>query len=291
MASLAACGGQPGGASRPAEQAAGQGRLFPGAGAQWLYSPPSGAPLNISNLASSLGFGLRTHQDGFDYPVEYTRGRHGCTEFTDTGNYGYQDHICVPNPANGFWPSTGGWGANDGHLVVVDTATQRYYDFWKLLVDAQGRPVSTNVGAIFSGSLDGDGTPGTTAAYISGLAGDILPGELNCDTCLNHALLAIVPETMNSPGVGSQAPVRHDDGNTPGAIFREGAKIRLDPSLPLAEMNASTATKAIMRALQLYGAVIVDQTGGGGIGFYTSLASPPDETGMNLIGRHLWIYY
>ena len=276
---------------RQASSAAGDGRLFPSAAANWLYSPPSGSPLNVSNVASRLGFGLRTHQDGFDYPVVFTRGLHGCTMFTDTLVYAYTDRICVPQPAHGFWPSTGGWGANDGHLVVVDTTTRTYYDFWKLTVDAQGRPVSTNVGAIFSGNLNGNGTPGGTAAYITGLAGDILPGELDCATCLNHALLAIVPGTMNSSGMGSQAPVFHYDGATPGAIFREGAKLRFDPAMNIAALPASTATKAILRALQLYGAVIVDQTGGGGIGFYTSLPAPPDETGMNLIGQHLWIYY
>lgn len=291
MLGLAACGGQPGGASRPSQNSTNPDRLFPGAGAQWLYAPPTGTPLNISSMTSGLGFGLRTHQDGFDYPVVFTRGRHGCTEFTDTLIYAYTDQVCVPNPASGFWPSTGAWGANDGHLVVVDTSTRRYYDFWKLTVNAQGQPVSDNVGAIFTGSLDANGTPGTTAAYITGLAGDIMPGELDCETCLNHALLAIVPETMNSPGVGKQAPVYHYDGSQPGAIFREGAKLRFDPGVNVGSLPASTATKAILRALQLYGAVIVDQTGGGGIGFYTSLPAPPDETGMNLIGQHLWIYY
>ena len=266
-------------------------RLFPSASADWLYSAPTGSPTDISSMTSSLGFGLHTHQDGFDYPVQYTDGTHGCTNFTDTLIYNFTDHYCVPNPANGYWPSTGAWGADDGHLVVVDTATSVYYDFWKLTVNSQGQPLSTNVGAIFSGSLNGNGTPGTTAAFITGLAGDIMPGELDCVTCLNHALLVVVPGSMNSPGVGDQGPVFHYDGSVPGAVFREGAKIRFDPNIDVNTLNASTATKAVMRALQLYGGLIVDQTGAMGVGFYTSLASPPDETGMNLIGQHLWIYY
>ncbi len=266
-------------------------RLFPNSSAAWLYSAPFGSPTDISSMTSSLGFGLRTHQDGFDYPVQYTDGTHGCTNFTDTLIYNFTDQYCVPNPANGYWPSTGAWGADDGHLVVVDTATRIYYDFWKLTVNSQGQPLSTNVGGIFSGSLDGNGTPGTTAAFITGLAGDIMPGELDCVTCLNHALLVIVPGSMNLPGVGDQGPVFHYDGSVPGGIFREGAKIRFDPNIDVNALNASIATKAVMRALQLYGGLIVDQTGADGIGFYTSLASPPDETGMNLIGQHLWIYY
>lgn len=266
-------------------------RLFPSPAADWLYSAPTGTGLNISHIVAGFGFGLDTHDGGFDYPVVYTDGTHGCTNFTDTLQYNFGDHYCVPNPPNGYWPSVGGWGANDGHLVVVDTSTRTYYDFWKLYVNSQGQPVSTNVGGIRSGSLDGNGTPGDTATDITGLAGDILPGELDCATCLNHALLAIVPGTMNSPQLGTQAPANNTDGSVPGAIFREGAKLRLGPSLDLSTLHASTAALAIMRALQLYGAVICDQSGATGIAFYTALPSQPDLSGLNQIGQYMLIYY
>jgi hypothetical protein len=47
-----------------------------------------------------------------------------------------------------------------------------------------------------------------------------------------------------------------------------------------------------MKALQDYGGVIVDQSGGTGMAFYSSLQSEPDLTGLqsNLLA-HLWIYY
>lgn len=266
-------------------------RLFPGSGADWLYSAPTGTGLNISGVTSGMSFQVNTHTQGFDYPVADTDGSHGCTTFTDTLVYNLGNRICVPNPANGYYPSVGGYGADDGHLVVVDTATGMYYDFWKLYANGNGQPASTNVGGIFEGSLYGNGTPGTTAADITGLAGDILPGELNCATCLNHALSVIVPGGMNSNLVGHQAPAQKTDGSVAGAIFREGAKIRLDPSINVATLNVSTAVKAIMRALQLYGGVITDQTGGSQISFYSALPSPPDLTGINQIGQHLFIYY
>ncbi|MGN6593664.1 MAG: hypothetical protein ACTHJX_12280, partial [Terriglobales bacterium] len=177
------------------------------------------------------------------------------------------------------------------HLVVVDTSAGYYYDFWKLYVDSAGKPTSTNVGGIARGSLSGDGTPGHTASEITGLAGTIMPGELDCATCLKHALSLIVPSSMNSNLVGTQAPARKTDGTVHGALFREGAKIRFDPSIDVSTLNASTAVKAILRALQLYGGVITDQTGGSQIGIYTALAHAPDTTGMALIGSHLRIYY
>ncbi|MGH9488774.1 MAG: fibronectin type III domain-containing protein [Terriglobales bacterium] len=266
-------------------------RLFPAPAADWLYAPPTGTGLNISGVTSKMGFYLNTHDGGFDFPVAYTDATHGCTTFTDTLVYNLKDKICVPNPPNGYWPSTGGWGADDGHLVIVDTATNNYYGFWKLYVNTQGQPTSTNVGKLVEGSLNGSGNPGTTAAEITGLAGDILPGELDCVTCLNHALNVVVPVTMNAPQKGDQGPITSSDGTVAGAVFREGAKIRFDPSVDVSTLNASTAVKAILRALQLYGGLITDQTGADGILFYTDLPTQPDTTGINLIGQHLFIYY
>ncbi|MGH9394063.1 MAG: hypothetical protein ACRD1E_07825 [Terriglobales bacterium] len=265
-------------------------RLFPSASADWLYSAPTGAGLNISSIASRLPFNVNAHDTGFDYPVVTTDGTHGCTTFTDTLQYAFTDRICVPNPAAGYFPSVGGYGANDGHLVVIDSATGNYYDFWKLYT-THGVPNSTNVGGIRQGALTGNGTPGTTAALLTGLAGDIMPGELDCATCLNHALQVIVPGGMNSNLVGQQAPAAKTDGSVSGAVFREGAKIRFDPAIDVSGLSASTAAKAILRALQLYGGVITDQSGGSGITFYSDLATAPDLGGLGQAGAHLFIYY
>ena len=235
---------------------------------------------------------MNTHDGGFDYPVQYTDGTHGTTTFTDTRYYNFGDVVTVPNPAGGYRPSVGGWGANDGHLIVVDTVQRRYYDFWELIVDANGNPTSTNVGRVNGGGLEtSDGTPGTTAASITGLAGDILPGELDCVTCLQHALNVLVPASMNSPALGRQAPVHSTDGGVPGGVFREGAKIRFDPTINVDSLNVSTAVKALMKALQLYGGLVTDQTGGPGISFYSALGAQPDLSGIGMIAQHLLIYY
>jgi hypothetical protein len=246
--------------------------------------------MDISAMTSWIPIKLNTHDGGFDFPVQYADGSLGCTTFTDYGVYGWTDKVCVPNPQGGFAPSFGGWGANDGHLVVVDTAHQTYYEFWKLGA-TNGVPWSTNVGQIISGSLSGNGVPGTTAAQISGLAGDILPGELDCETCLQHALNVVVPISMNSNQVGSQAPAQKTDGGAYGAIFREGAKIRFDPNINVDALQASTATKAILIALQRYGGVITDQTSANGISIYTALPWQPDLAGFDIVGKHLQIFY
>lgn len=275
----------------PTPAPSGNGRLFTGSAASWLYSAPTGSGLDIAGITGAMPIYLNTHAAGFDYPVQYADDTSGCTTFTDKKYFDLKDRICVPNPAGGFRTSTGGYGADDGHLVVVVRSAGKYYDFWKLSVDGNGQPTSTDVGQIVEGNLDGDGTPGTTAAQISGLAGSIMPGDLDCETCLQHALSLIVPGTMNSSALGHQAPARHSDGTVAGAVFREGAKLRLDPSLNVDGLEASTAAKAIMHALQQYGGVITDQSGGNGIGIYSALDSAPDLAGLGEIAKHLWIYY
>jgi hypothetical protein len=257
----------------------------------WLYARPTNTGIDISSTISSLPVSINTHDGGFDYPVQYTDGTHGTTTFNDAGVYGRNDFVTVPNPSEGYKPSVGGWGANDGHLVVVNTSDGTFYDFWQLTLDSSGNP-NTHVGQIVQGSFNtSDGRPGTTAAQITGLAGDVLPGELDCTTCLNHALSIVVYQAMNSPLLGKQAPVFHTDGSVSGGVFREGAKLQFDPSINVDSLNASTAVKAIMKALQQYGGVITDQTGGRGISIYSALPTQPDTTGINLISQHLLIYY
>ncbi|MGH9519867.1 MAG: hypothetical protein ACRD2D_09450, partial [Terriglobales bacterium] len=283
-----ACGGQPGAAAAPgsggsaaAAPVAASGRLFTAAAAQWLYAAPQGSGLNISGMLGGARLALNAHDGGFDFPVQYTDGKSGCTSFTDRHIFNYADQVCVPNPEGGFHPSVGGWGANDGHLVVIDQSRHKYYEFWKLIVDGSGQPTSTDVGQVVEGDLSSsDGAPGTTASGLSGLAGDILPGELDCDTCLQHALSVVVPSALDSPQTGSQAPARKTDGSVPGAIFRDGAKIRLDPSFNVDGLQASVAVKAVLHALQRYGAVITDQTSGNTLGFYSALGRTPDLSGL-----------
>lgn len=302
---LYACGGQAGqaGPAGPAASAAGgggmsaapaaaPGRYFTAAGAQWLYEAPQGSGLSIGSMLDGAKLGVNAHDTGFDFPVQFADGSQGCTTFTDRRFFNLGDHICVPNPSGGFQPSVGGWGANDGHLVVIDRAQHTYYEFWKLSVDGAGQPTSTDVGQVAEGDLSAsNGTPGTTGSGLSGLAGDILPGELDCATCLQHALSVVVPSALNSPQTAGQAPAVKTDGKTAGAIFRYGAKIGLDPGFDVDGLQASAAAKAILHALQKYGAVVTDQTSGNNLGLYSALAQTPDLSGLQAAVPHLILYY
>lgn len=99
---------------------------------------------------------------------------------------------------------------------------------------------------------------------------------------------------MMSPNVCTAAPASHTDGSVSGAVFCEGAKIRMDPSIDIDSLTASPAAKAIMKALQLYGGIITDQSSCSScMTFYSDLStSEPDLTGLgsNFLA-HIWIYY
>lgn len=268
--------------------------------ASWLYSAPTGPYTDISSQTQNLTFVVDSHAGSWDYPVQFTDGTHGTTTFDDFHWYNRTDQIAVPNVQDGgggFAPSTG----SDGHLVVVDTSTRMFYDFWKLCVNSSGVPITcsgnyspTSIGQILSGSLNmSNGAPGgDTSSGISGLAGVILPNELNTGEAVPHALSVVVPASMANGNICTAAPATHTDGSVSGAVFCQGAKIRMDPSINVDSLSASPAAKAIMKALQIYGGVIVDQSGGSGVAFYSSLQTDPDLTGLaQNLGPHVWIYY
>ncbi len=284
---FAACGGRGSftaqGAASSSTSSIPSTNLFPNA--KWLTTAPTGGGSSIAFL--NAGFLLNDHKGGFDYPEDTADGSHGWYTFHD----GYGNTVSVPVPVDGFHPSVGGWGYNDGHLVILDLATRTYYDFWKLNVDSSGNPTSDQVGQIQTGSLDGQGTPGDTAAGITGAAGDVLPQEFS--TGIHHALNCIVPEGWNNSSLGHQAPAVKTDGQSSSGVLSEGAKIGIDPSIDLTTLGLGKDALTLMTAVQQYGCVITDQNGGtNAISIYSAVPdeSSLDLTGLDKVGPYLRLY-
>lgn len=294
---------QPGFLPRAGYARGGRGRrLFSSPAADWLYSAPTGPHEDISALVTRLHPHVYTGgpPPTWNWPVQYTNGAHGVTVFNDFCWYGRKDQVATPNvraDGGGWTPSTG----SDGHLTVINTSDHMAYDFWRLCVDARGRPKTCprncgprSVGQITAYDLrTSNGAGGGTSSGILGLAGDILPGELAGPGPVRHALSAVAPGSMMSPRLCSAAPATHTDGTVPGGVFCEGAKLRLDPSFRVDALPASAAAKAILKAMQRYGAVITDQTGCDKcLNFYSALPSGAglDLTGLDALMKHLWIY-
>lgn len=280
------------------------------------YESQFGTP--ILDLADADS-GTRT-----DYPLQWTAEDNGSTVFSlSTGNGdGMTEQVTVENPEaaeGGWWPTPG----VDGHLIIADTQHRYYWDFYHLVTpNGPSAPEFSAGGEVVAKDLDGtgnyggddiegyenatgNGAPdrgGTTASYMTGFAGTILPGELDCATCINHALAVIVPSGLDgcngysgkgecSPGTQFKNPFNGepeecnegpatggDAPNTCGLnsdiIFCEGAKIflpagfALKPASPGAQIPV--AAQAIANALINYGGIIEDQGSTLPLRFYTA---------------------
>lgn len=173
-----------------------------------------------------------------------------CTE--PWGPCGLEDDpVPIPNDAR---PAPG----SDGHMAVIDSSTRRVYEFWQARKSSGGWSASFGTWS----SLDGSGHPGSTGdardAQVSLLAGTVRAGELQRGV-IDHALVFSsdnVNHAFQYPATKSSQSSGRSDALT------MGARIQLDPSVNVDAIPGITpAEKAVAKALQKYGAYVID--GGG----------------------------
>jgi hypothetical protein len=175
----------------------------------------------------------------------------------------------VPLPL-GAHPDPG----SDGHLAIIDRASGCEYDFWQArLADGRLEASWGNRIALWSDGVFHTGLAARGSGF-SLTAGLILPAELRSGD-IRHALAMQYPFTRSG---GPVPPATASDGRSAGpTAIPEGARIRLDPSLDLSTLHLRPYELSIARALQVYGAFIVDT--GGAVSFFAvhpqSYASNP----------------
>lgn len=149
--------------------------------------------------------------------------------------------------------------ADDAHMVVLDRSSRCVYEFY--------RPVRDNDGwsAEWANATpaDGDGiypdALSTRASGLSAAAGLIWPDELRSDE-INHVLVFAYPFTRAGGPVGMATG---SDGRTgDDTALPIGARLVLDASVDVDALNLPPAEQAIARALQRYGMVLADTSGG-----------------------------
>jgi hypothetical protein len=161
----------------------------------------------------------------------------------------------VPLPANAV-PASG----TDGHLIVWQPSTDRYWEFWKLRREGNGWHARWG-GAMSRASTNPGYFPAPFGATGTGLpvfAGLIRVAELR-DGRIGHALALGTPRAKAHAFVW---PAQRSDGasSLPDAI-PEGTRLRIDPRLDLDALGLSPAGLAIARAAQRYGIIVRDQAG------------------------------
>ena len=167
------------------------------------------------------------------------------------------DTVSFPIPA-GARPATG----SDHHLVVIHGNQE--LDLWEASYDphrdtwSAGTRVINDLNGWGAFCREGKHCNGAVASGFAALGGVVRPEEI-AQGHIDHALALITPLTK----AGYIAcPATHTDGRSKsvGAI-PEGARVQLDPSFNVDAQSWPAWQKIIARALQTYGAYVVDTSG------------------------------
>ncbi len=172
---------------------------------------------------------------------------------------------------------------SDGHLVVWQPATNRLWEFWRLVHGTEGWYASWG-GAMENVSSDsGVYEPtvwphaqtswGSSASSLS-IAGGLITLEDLEKGQINHALAMAIPHVR----AGAYAsPAQRTDGKSLELLtLPEGAHLRLDPNLDIAALNLPRVPRLMAEAAQRYGIYVRD--GGPAVAFY---GQDPSPTGTN----------
>ncbi|MBM4260707.1 MAG: hypothetical protein FJ145_04600 [Deltaproteobacteria bacterium] len=147
--------------------------------------------------------------------------------------------------------------SQDRHLLIVDKDSNHLYELYNVYYDsAQGKWFGGS-GAFFDMNTN-DRRPDTwTSADAAGLA--ILPGLVRYDEVydpnvagIKHAFRVTVRATN-----GYVYPASHRAGSTAGALPM-GARLRLKPSVDVAQRTSDPNVQKIFRAMQKYGSIVAD---------------------------------
>lgn len=170
-----------------------------------------------------------------------------CTE--DWGRCPF-DGVRVPIPA-GAQSSSG----SDAAMVVVDASSGQIFELWR--AHPAGGEWTAGWGSITN--LNGSGWGGgATGSGASRLGGVIQVAEIQ-EGVIPHALAVA---TNNVCARTFRAPATSTDGTSARAnCIPEGARIRLDPGLDIDALGLPSGVRAVARAMQVYGAYVVDVSG------------------------------
>jgi hypothetical protein len=235
--------------------------------------PNSAALIDDFKNSSQWGVHLDVNIDGYSIPLFWAdastpkvlvtcrTGGHGFV-----GTNGSNATAMVPIPA-GAAPDP----QSDHHLLIVDRSTDTEYGMWDT-VFANGA-WTCGLGALLDLNGTGvrplakDATPwweahGARAWGVGLSAGLIRPEEIAAGR-IEHALVVAYPHIRAGMYVppASTAQGANGVGAQKDRGIPCGGRIQLDPSIDVDAIAVSAAGKAILRALQIYGAYVGDYSG------------------------------
>lgn len=148
---------------------------------------------------------------------------------------------------------------DDGHMAVLDEVSQCVVELYRARRTAKGWSAEwVNATPAEGDGIYPDGLS-TRASGFSSPAGLIWPDELRSGR-IPHALVFAYPFTRKGTFVGEAT--RTDGRSVDPAALPIGAHLRLDPSLDLDSLGLAPSELTIARALQEFGMILADSSGG-----------------------------
>lgn len=216
------------------------------------------------------------------YEAETTSPRYTVTcTITWWGPCPFDGHL-IPIPADAR-PQTGSDGAL---VVVVDGSSGLVYEFWQ--AEFANNQWTASFGAV--NQLGGTGWGGSsTGSGASRLAGVIRVDEI-AQGVIPHAL-AVQTDNICA-GVFRYPAIKTDGTSLRSDCVPEGARIRLDPTIDLSALDLAPAVRTVARAMQVYGAYVVDAGGAPlSVSFERDSTAPDGQIGSVYEGAGLrWDY-
>lgn len=263
------------GGSASTGSAGGTSALFGGAGSPWGQLLAAGAAVdpNSSGYVSAMsGEKFLMSFKQWTVPVYYADASTPRQDVSLTENWGASVLRNVPVPSNAK-PDP----SDDAHLSIVDRSTGCVYDFWGAkgggggLSASWGNAIPSTSNGIYPGGM------GSRGSGFSAAAGIVTADELRRGV-INHALVFAYPNTKSG---GPVFPATKSDGRSGGgAALPEGARVRLDPSLNLASLGLTPYELTIATAMQKYGMILGDTSGGFTVYAQNPQSAPGAFTGL-----------
>jgi len=232
----------------------------------------------ISYAISSYGSGATLANDnawGLSYVYSAASSKTytvACTEYCSSST------TVLPIPT-GTVPNTG----SDGHLSVINGANE--VDMWQAKYDAgndswsAGTRTTTDLAGWGANCPQGQHCNSTVASGFAMLGGSVRPEEI-AQGHIGHALALTTPATKSGY---IACPATHTDGASSNAnALPEGARVQLDPAFNVDGQSWPAWEKTIAKALQTYGAYVVDTSGA--LAFYAVTDMNQGNTTWSSVG-------
>ena len=228
------------------------------ASSSWNTPVPANSSFTKLNWPSSTGYNYSVAWDSYSPSVYVASASDPVVQVSHPAGWGYPAgtvSVHMPAAANGA-------AGTDGELVVIDGDVA--YNFWQFNRTSATTATAASFGAenVVTGDGWGSKSPflsaGITAVGASELGGLIVKDETN-DGSIDHALQLVVDSKLVQSGFVGQAIA--GDGSSASGIVKEGQYLAISPDTPMPS-GLSPLGQQVFRAMQKYGAYVVDVAGG-----------------------------